>query len=273
MSISTDRLTFTGRYTDAEMVSLLTTFYKTTLKDGTLPFARTRRRTGATDVFMFEAPPQIEDFGPSLWHAGIALRSLPNYPAGALVVGGKDSFTKLLLHLNSNTGITDTIGNAVAASGNAQISTALYRFGGASLLLDGTGDFLTITNVAALRPGASDFTLEFWVYLAANQTSKALFGTKTGANATEYMVSIGSTQNCINVATGAGALLTDTTNPLSIQTWHHVAWTRSGSSNKVFVDGAVIGTLHLEPKLLRHLEPHHRSRRIERAWRLQRLIR
>jgi hypothetical protein len=168
-----------------------------------------------------------------------------------VVVGAKDSFTKLLLHLNSNTGITDTIGNAVAASGNAQISTALYRFGGASLLLDGTGDFLTVTNVAALRPGASDFTLEFWVYLAANQTSKALFGTKTGANATEYMVSIGSTQNCINVATGAGALLTDTTNPLSIQTWHHVAWARSGSNNKVFIDGAQIGTTFTNRRISR----------------------
>lgn len=242
MSISTDKIDFTAWYSSAEYAALLT-FFKTTLKDGVLPFTRTRRRTGATEVFVFEASPSLEDFAPGAYKVAIALRSLPGYAAGVQVVGGKDSFTKLLLHLNAATGITDALGNTVAASGNAQISTGVYRFGGASLLLDGTGDYLTVTNVPAIRLGSSDFAVEAWVYLAANSTNKAFIGNRAFASssATEWAFATGA-QNCLQVVTGATLLYADVANPMSLNTWHHVAWTRSGSANTLFVDGVSVGT-------------------------------
>src|SRR3972149_9214360 len=58
-----------------------------------------------------------------------------------------DSYTKLLLHMdgaNGSTTFTDEMGQAVTANGNAQISTAQSKFGGASGLFDGTGDYLSV---------------------------------------------------------------------------------------------------------------------------------
>jgi hypothetical protein len=57
----------------------------------------------------------------------------------------------LLLHFNGANGsatFTNSSSNArtVTPSGNAQISTAQSVFGGSSLLLDGSGDYLTIAD-------------------------------------------------------------------------------------------------------------------------------
>jgi hypothetical protein len=72
----------------------------------------------------------------------------------------------LLLHgngTNASTTIIDssTSAKTVTPNGNAQISTAQSQFGGACLLFDGTGDFLTVpTGTDWQFPGP--FTLEGW---------------------------------------------------------------------------------------------------------------
>ena len=59
--------------------------------------------------------------------------------------------TSLLMHFNGTNGSTTMTDNsknnfAVTAVGNAQLSTAQSKFGGSSLLLDGTGDYLTFAS-------------------------------------------------------------------------------------------------------------------------------
>ena len=82
-----------------------------------------------------------------------------------------DEYTKLLLHCDgadgSTTFIDSATGKTITASGNAQIDTAQYKFGGASGLFDGTNDFLYTPNHADFTFGTGDFTIDFWVRLAA----------------------------------------------------------------------------------------------------------
>src|SRR3990167_7743345 len=62
-----------------------------------------------------------------------------------------DSYTKLLLHMdgtNGSTTFTDEIGKTVTANGNAQISTAQSKFGGASGLFNGAGDWIDVPSNA-----------------------------------------------------------------------------------------------------------------------------
>jgi len=49
------------------------------------------------------------------------------------------------------------------ASGDAQLSTAEKKFGTASLLLDGTGDFVTTSYTSSLLT-STQWTVDFWVY-------------------------------------------------------------------------------------------------------------
>jgi len=52
---------------------------------------------------------------------------------------------------------------AFTAEGDAQLSTTQKKFGSASLLLDGTGDYVSKDTTSELTAG-DEWTVEFWVY-------------------------------------------------------------------------------------------------------------
>src|SRR5262245_43415513 len=75
-----------------------------------------------------------------------------------------DSFTKIEHHYNgadASTTILDTNAGGSphtwTANGNAQLDTADFKFGGSSLLLDGTGDFVDTPDHTDFTLGTSDF--------------------------------------------------------------------------------------------------------------------
>ncbi|MFZ9848943.1 MAG: LamG domain-containing protein [Vulcanococcus sp.] len=168
----------------------------------------------------------------------------------------------LLLKMNGTNGsttITDSSSSAKAmtANGNAQISTARSKFDGASLLLDGTGDFASTPTSADFDFGTGDFTIEAWVYIAANSTA-ANDGTRSAAVVSCYAAS-GSQDNSYtfgilgnstttgtglyftSVASGTNSTLTTST-AVSQAAWHHVAASRSGTTTRLFVDGQLDGS-------------------------------
>jgi hypothetical protein len=75
----------------------------------------------------------------------------------------------LLLHMDGSNGSTtfpDSSSNGLTVTryGNAQISTAQSKFGGASAYFDGAGDYLELPNPnTAIGAVAGDFTIECWV--------------------------------------------------------------------------------------------------------------
>src|SRR3990167_4294419 len=87
----------------------------------------------------------------------------------------EDSYTKFLAHTDGTDGsttFTDEAGIAITANGNAQIDTAQSKFGGASGLLDGTGDYLTTPDSDNYNFGSGDFSVDFQVRfnsVASNQ--------------------------------------------------------------------------------------------------------
>lgn len=76
MSISTDVISFTTWMTATEYATFLT-FYKTTIKDGTLPFTRTRPRTQATETFVFTSVPVATYIAYNEYAVTISIRNIP----------------------------------------------------------------------------------------------------------------------------------------------------------------------------------------------------
>jgi hypothetical protein len=161
---------------------------------------------------------------------------------GGLSGGDADPYfanVSLLLHgngANGSTAITDSSPNPkiVTAVGNAQISTAQSKFGGASIAFDGTGDVLSVGSSSDLVPGASNFTIEFWV--------------RHTAGAGQFMYSnpnfaIGLwPSGTLALVNNAGAnVLTDSENFLSA-TWIHVAVTRDENVIRLFKDGNLVAS-------------------------------
>jgi hypothetical protein len=169
--------------------------------------------------------------------------------AGAVVSAeGANGDTRSLLHLDGTDGattITDETGRAWTASGNAQIDTAQSKFGGSSLLLDGTGDYITTASSTDLNLGSSDFTVDFWFQCtAAGGTMQRLCGRRLSSGLVadmEFSVER-TTANVIRGGIGMGSTFesvsstTQFTNALNTG-WHHCAFVRDGSTLRLFIDG------------------------------------
>ena len=125
----------------------------------------------------------------------------------------------------------------ILASGNAASSLAQSKFGGGSVYLDGTGDYLTITNSTDFDFG--NYTLESWIYVPSLPSGDyaMLFGLD-GVNWYWGIRKIGST---LYLTHYDGTVLEQSTGTtLTTGTWAHVAWSRSGSTLKAFLNGTQV---------------------------------
>jgi hypothetical protein len=145
--------------------------------------------------------------------------------------------------------------NTVTASGNAQVDTAQSKFGGSSLLVDGTGDYLTFNTGAAGDfefTAGEDFTMECWfrVNSFAQFTGMLSLGNVRGASSGEaclYVESSASTPNgpglrfILNYGT-VSLFNTSATYVISSGVWYHAAIVRSGTTWKLYQDGVEIAS-------------------------------
>jgi hypothetical protein len=172
------------------------------------------------------------------------------FPNERAIIVGSDSYwdnVSLLLHMdgsNGSTTFTDSSSNAltVTANGNAQISTAQSKFGGASGYFNGTSDSLTFTDPAL---GTGGFTIEMWIKTNSSVQYAQLIGNEASGGFSGYTLLI----NNDNASGGnvalyiSGSLVaSSSTGDWSDDTWHHVALTRSGTSVTIWTDGTSNGT-------------------------------
>ncbi len=168
-------------------------------------------------------------------------------------MAGIDAFTKLMLHCDGAGGSTsfpDSSSGAhtITANGDAQVDTAQSKFGGASLLLDGSGDYLSSADDADYELGSSDFTLECWVRfntLPGSGTEVALLSkyTISGNQRSWRLTYVGGTGlRFIYSTDGTTTGGADKSWSPSTGTWYHVALVRSGNTLIYFIDGTSIGT-------------------------------
>lgn len=116
---------------------------------------------------------------------------------------------------------------------------------GGSMYFDGTGDYLTLpVNTAGTIMGYSDFTVEAWIYpttyagtaqvIAAGQNDLA---STTGSSWCLYIAS-STTSDSYSGSTTIGPA---SPNPVKNQ-WSHVAYVRSGTSLKTYLNGVQAGS-------------------------------
>ena len=154
-----------------------------------------------------------------------------------------DSNVKFLANMADGQAIDSAAQNNLTLFGNTKTSTAQYKYGTSSLLLDGTGDYAVIYDANTV--GKGDFTIELWARRSATnnggffQFSASALNSSSGAGP-----GIGVYEGGIYLYYGkTGALQgKDLGGTLpGVGTWFHVAYVRSNGVIQVYVNGTAYG--------------------------------
>lgn len=160
------------------------------------------------------------------------------------------AYVEMLLHGDGADGSTvfaDSSGKkTVTGSGGAAISTAQSKFGGSSIYLDASGDYLTVAPDITLSSG--DFTFEYLVFFTADLTQNPVLSKidPTGS-VSGYWMSSGYSSGNLRVvwqqwADGGTYNMLEAIAAKTLDTWVAVCFERIGSELKIYIDGVLSAT-------------------------------
>jgi hypothetical protein len=154
--------------------------------------------------------------------------------------------TTLLLN-GTNSGLVDyTSKNLLETVGDAKLSTAITKFGNASMSFDGSGDYLIIAAAEGNRINTTgNFTIEFWAYFNSVASDQRLIGWDNATNNFVIAIYTGST-GVLNYYLSSSGTSWNIAQQISMgniatNTWYHVALVRNGSVFTPYLNG-VAGT-------------------------------
>lgn len=163
-----------------------------------------------------------------------------------------DIYTKSLLHFDgsdTSTTFTDESGKIWTAYGDAQLDTAQLKFGTASGLFDGTGDYIDTPDHAdwQLDGGSNSnlWTVDFWVRFNGDPGTADRGLVQQWVSTSNFWY-IALNNNTLQFFVRSGGATTvnimQTFNPADA-TWYHIAIVKNGTSGYMhFIDGSQVGS-------------------------------
>lgn len=162
--------------------------------------------------------------------------------------------TTTLLHFDNS--IADSSGYNITWTLDANATyTTTNKFGGNSLAANNASanSYYAITSsTSAYEWGTGDFTVEGWVYRTGTTAQSAcIFDSRPNGNGSAgqkrgFVMWVSGGGNCIEVGySGGGAGYTTmrvtSAGLLSTGAWHHIAYSRSSGTGRIFIDGTQSG--------------------------------
>jgi hypothetical protein len=153
------------------------------------------------------------------------------------------SYVSLLLHMNeTGSSFIDSSSTpkTITAFGNATQSAAQSKFGVASALFDGSGDYLSGTASDATR-FSGNFTVEFWAFVLTHKTYNVWFDCRSSVSSASGFTLASNSSGQMCFFTNNSFAITGSS-AFTASQWTHFALVRSGSTITLYQGGQSIGT-------------------------------
>jgi hypothetical protein len=172
----------------------------------------------------------------------------PSSPATAI------SGTQVLTNFTNAAIFDNSMMNDLETVGNAQISTAVKKYGTGSMYFDGSGDYLQTPLNQSVNFGTNSFTIEMWVNPSTTNHQSACLFTQEHVAANNTPISIAIFLNGGNFETvGNGisfgvyngsswTVLQHNLATIPINTWTFIALVRNGNVFTMYVNGTSVGS-------------------------------
>jgi len=155
-----------------------------------------------------------------------------------------------LLHMDgtdASTTFTDESGKVWTANGNAQIDTAQSKFGGASGLFDGTGDWIDTPASDDFNLGSNDFTIDFWFRpsaIATNYICGQVNASNISLTQSFRFYILGGVANA-SFSDGTSAVYMAGTSSVTVGVWMHISAVRVSGTITLYINGISESTASL----------------------------
>lgn len=153
-----------------------------------------------------------------------------------------------LLHFdgaNGSTTITDQKGHTFTIGGGAALSTAQQRFGGSSLYLNGTSQYIQSATSVDWDMGSNDFTIEMFIRPAAAITARQDLLNRFSTYGLGINIFDSGVLRAYSTTAADGLVYITGSTVVTHDVWHHIAYVRSGSTLYLFLDGVLQGSATL----------------------------
>jgi hypothetical protein len=173
-----------------------------------------------------------------------------NVPTAAFPnVGYSDpyfAYNTLLSHFDA---FTDVMNHPLTANGSISVSSAVKKYGTASLLVGGLSQWVDVSNAVDIFSPNTSFTIEAWVNFtgdiqgdyfnligAGNQTYPSRWICDMGVTGGAFIARFATENNTL--------LFSSTSTPVALNTWNHIAYNNNVNSNtfSIFFNGTLVGT-------------------------------
>lgn len=192
------------------------------------------------DAGIYSLIQNLQAKGQDKWPPGIEID--PYFKNVTLLLHGDGTNTT-----QNNTFIDSSTNNfTITRTGNTTQGSFSPYGNSWSNYFDGTTDYLSLADNAALEMGYDDFTIECWFYMDVLDTATLsnLIIKGTGGSTLGYGIHINTSGTVAGRVTtdGATAIAATSSSTVSIGTWYHVAFTRSGTTLTLWLNGVSVDT-------------------------------